>query len=335
MVARGLQLGIQQDDGVVVGSQFLGDDLEGLAQQVTVVAVGGVAVAGGAGRRVPLRGGLDHVRVRRVVDHLRRLVAGQLLVRAQPSGLLEEAGLLRVADHVQVPALAGVALHVAVVADGHQQHLARLRGRHVALGIKGPVPAPGHDALAHAVLDVALRPVAVNVGQRGRRALERRGVHIAQGQDGDHLRHLGAGHALRRGIGVVAHAVDDAEARHHVHGFLVLDLRVVVVVRGGCAKGAQPEDHDERENQAQGLLQSSHVETPPLSSTARPSGRAARFIYALDKAEFRAPSNGYTRGVLLRCAQQKAATRFCDSDLTTPEPVCPYLRTFCNIIEKK
>ena len=61
-----------------------------------------------------------------------------------------------------------------------------------------------------------------------------------------------------------------AQRAENGNSFLVLDrILVLIVVQGygGSADSQQADHHDKNESQAQGSLESSHNETPPLSST--------------------------------------------------------------------
>ena len=79
-----------------------------------------------------------------------------------------QAGSSGVDQNIGLPAVAGVALHISLVADHAQQHLHQLNAGDIAVGIEllHAVLLPAtHVAQVGAVVDVALSPVAYgNIG---------------------------------------------------------------------------------------------------------------------------------------------------------------------------
>ena len=81
--------------------------------------------------------------------------------------------------------------------------------------------------------------------------------------DGDHLRHLGAVHALGGGIGAVGLSFDDAQRHQHGNGVLVHDLILIgeiVVARSGGGDNHHADEHDRRQSQAESPLEVSHLD---------------------------------------------------------------------------
>ena len=232
-----------------VGQIALGGlDLEGLAEEILAVVVGLVAVGDAAGVDVQAGGLLDEVSVNSVVDHLSGLVTGEHL-GAGDGQVSEELAQLSVADDVDGPLRANVALNGGVVADGDEQHLGSLNGGDVRVGSEGAVATTGDDALAVAILDVAFRPVTVDVGQVGGGALEGSRVDVAEHDDGDHLRHLRTGDVAGGSEAAVGHTIDDAEGVHHFNSFLVVDL--IDVGESCVADGDEGHGHDQRQHQSE------------------------------------------------------------------------------------
>ena len=224
------------------------------------VVVGGVA--------------LDHLHVQGVVDQQGRVIpvqgSGQILGEA-----LEDALLVGADGHVDGPVGTLKALDSGVVAHGHQQHLGRLQGGHGGGGVKLAVAAAGDDAGGVAVVDMALGPVAGDIGQAGVDALVQSAVvHALVHDDGEHLRHLSAVNIFGRTIGAVGLALDDAEGNQHGNGVLVHDLILIgeiVVAHSGGGDNHHADEHDRRQSQAESPLEVSHLDF--LLLNFEPEGR--------------------------------------------------------------
>ena len=221
--------------------------LEGFAEQslvlALIIAIGDLAVGDADGG-----GLLDHLRVDRVVDHLSGLVTGEHL-GAGDGQVVEELAQLSIADDVDRPVAADVALNGGVVAEGHAEHLGSLNGGDVRVGSEGAVATTGDDALAVAILDEAFCPVAVDVLEVGSGADERSGVNVAEHDDGDHLRHLRTGDVAGGVEGPIGHTIDDAEGVHHFNSFGVVDL--VGITESCVADGDEGHGHDQRQHQSE------------------------------------------------------------------------------------
>ena len=214
----------------------------------------GVAVVGVA---------LDHLHVQGVVDEQSGVVAAQRLGHGALE-VAEDAQLGGQGVGVDLPVGAGQALDSGIVASGHQQHLGGLGAGHARVGVKLAVAAAGNDAGGVAVVDVALGPVAADVSQAGGAILIQGAViHALIHDDGDHLRHLGAVHALGGGIGAVGLSFDDAQRHQHGNGVLVHDLILIgeiVVARSGGGDNHHADEHDRRQSQAESPLEVSHLD---------------------------------------------------------------------------
>ena len=237
-----------------------------VGQDGAVVAVSDGVVVGGVA--------LDHLHVQGVVDQQGRVIpvqgSGQILGEA-----LEDALLVGADGHVDGPVGTLKALDSGVVAHGHQQHLGRLQGGHGGAGIKGAGAAAGNDAGGVAVVDVALGPVAGDIGQAGVDALVQSAVvHALVHDDGEHLRHLSAVNIFGRTIGAVGLALDDAEGNQHGNGVLVHDLILIgeiVVAHSGGGDNHHADEHDRRQSQAESPLEVSHLDF--LLLNFEPEGR--------------------------------------------------------------
>ena len=225
----------------------------------------GVAVVGVA---------LDHLHVQGVVDEQSGVVAAQRLGHGALE-VAEDAQLGGQGVGVDLPVGAGQALDSGIVASGHQQHLGGLGAGHARVGVKLAVAAAGNDAGGVAVVDVALGPVAADVSQAGGAVLIQGAViHALIHDDGDHLRHLGAVHALGGGIGAVGLSFDDAQRHQHGNGVLVHDLILIgeiVVARSGGGDNHHADEHDRRQSQAESPLEVSHLDF--LLLNFEPEGR--------------------------------------------------------------
>ena len=209
---------------------------------------------------------LDHLHVQGVVDQQSRIVTVQSLSHVLGEAA-EDAQTGGQGVGVDRPVGALQALGLGIVASGHQQHLGGLNSGHAGAGVEGAVAAAGDDAGGVAVIDVTLRPVAGDVGQPG-------GAVLVQGavvsplihDDGDHLRHLCAVHALARRIGTIGLALDDAQRREHGNRILVHDLSAVGeigVARSAGADNHHADNHDDCQKQAESPFEVSHSDFPP------------------------------------------------------------------------
>ena len=259
LLSGGLQVGVLVGDNNALDLHSVELVLEeGL---VVVVNEGGAGADGGT---IGDQGEViaDHAGVQSVVHHLSGVVTGQAGVHVQSQTGVQ--ALLVGADvHADGPVGAGEALHLGLVAHGHQQHLGSLRAGHGGIGVELAGSVAGHDAQLGAVLDVAGSPVAhgvsVAVGDGGAQA----GVLAAVQHDADHLGHLGAGHDPGGIVGAVVLAVDDAQLDEHLNGLFVDDLVLVgevVIARGAGADDHHANDHDGSQSQAQSPLEVSHLE---------------------------------------------------------------------------
>ena len=218
-------LGLVAVIGDVGDVTVLGHSAKGLSQQslrrsrsAGIIANGDVASS--QIDRITL---LDDGGLNSVVDHLSGLVTGEHL-GAGDRELVKELAHLSVADNVDRPVVADIALNISVVADGDEQHLGSLNGGDVGVGSEGAVATTGDDALAVAILDVAFRPVTVDVLEVGGGALEGSRVDVAEHDDGDHLRHLRTGDVAGGSEAAVGHTIDDAQSIQDVDSFIVADL---------------------------------------------------------------------------------------------------------------
>ena len=209
---------------------------------------------------------LDHLHVQGVVDQQSRVVTVQGLSHVLGE-TAEDAQAGGQGVGVDRPVGALQALGLGIVASGHQQHLGGLHGGHAGAGVKLAVAAAGDDAGGVAVVDVTLRPVAGDVGQPG-------GAVLVQGavvsplvhDDGDHLRHLRAVHALARRIGTIGLALDDAQRGEHGNRILVHDFALVGeigVARSAGADNHHADNHDDCQKQAESPFEVSHSDFPP------------------------------------------------------------------------
>ena len=209
---------------------------------------------------------LDHLHVQGVVDQQSRVVAVQGLSHVLGEAA-EDAQTGGQGVGVDRPVGALQALGLGIVASGHQQHLGGLNSGHAGAGVEGAVAAAGDDAGGVAVIDVTLRPVAGDVGQPG-------GAVLVQGavvsplihDDGDHLRHLCAVHALARRIGTIGLALDDAQRGEHGNRILVHDFALVGeigVARSAGADNHHADNHDDCQKQAESPFEVSHSDFPP------------------------------------------------------------------------
>ena len=218
---------------------------------------------------------LDHFDVQSVVDQQRRVVAGQRIAGGSGQVIKDAQGRGQ-RGGLDGPVVAGQALELRVVAGGHQQHLGGLVAGNGSGGVKLAVAAAGDDAQAVAVVDIALSPVALHVGQAGVHP-DIQAVHIgALIQDGgDHLRHLGTGH-VAGGVKVrpVFLAVDHAQSSEHGNGILVDDFVLVgkvVEARSAGGDNHHADEHDRRQSQAESPLEVSHLDF--LLLNFEPEGR--------------------------------------------------------------
>ena len=190
---------------------------------------------------------------------------------------VEDALVEGVLRGVQAPAAADV-LVVAAVANSAQKHLGPLVAGELSLGLEGAVAHAVDDALLNAVSDVAGRPaVSSDVRERGLGATKAFSVLRAKLHVGDDLRRLLTGVGGLGAQGAIVVAFDDAQADHDANGFAVVSADVSRILQGvdlvagigsrGTHDGEAQYKRD-REQKAQGLLESSHVETPPLNSTS-------------------------------------------------------------------
>ena len=208
---------------------------------------------------------LDHLDVQGVVHQQGRVVAGQ---GGAGGGVqvVEDAQGGGQSGSADGPVVAGQALDAGVVAGGHQQHLGGLGAGDGGAGVEGAVAAAGDDAQAVAVVDVALSPVALHVGQAGVHPGVQ-AVHVgALVQDGgDHLRHLGTGH-IARGIkvGAVFLTLDHAKDREQRNGVLVDDFVLIgeVVEAPGSAgpDNHHADQHGGSQKQAESPFEVSHLD---------------------------------------------------------------------------
>ena len=245
---------------------FVGRTVSEIAVAEDVVAEGG-AVHNNAGLLI----GQGVEGVQDSLLALQRGVVSALEVAVEDA-LVE--GVLR---GVQAPAVADV-LVVRAVADSAQKHLGPLVTGELSLGLEGAVAHAVDDALLNAVSDVAGGPtVGINVGERSSGAAEAvslRGAQLHVGYDLGSLLTSVIGRGAQGGILV---AFDDAQADHDANGFAVSLADFVCILQGvdlvasigsrGTHDGETQHKRD-REQKAQGLLESSHVETPPLNSTS-------------------------------------------------------------------
>ena len=175
---------------------------------------------------------------------------------------------------VDAPAGAGeLALHAE--ANSAEEHLGPLEAGQLAGWL---VSGRGHavdDALLNAEGNVAGGPaVGSDVLEGSGRALQAVSLVLAQLHVGNDLGSLLTGVVALGLESRLGHAVDDADAGQDTYRLIIriADLAHVVgevfdLIVGRGADHAETKNHGDHEYEAQGLLESSHVETPPLNST--------------------------------------------------------------------
>ena len=209
--------------------------------------------AGGVLQAVPDQLGSHVTAGRSGHDH-----AGQLIVE----GGIGLTGQLIGTDS---PGGAGQTVSSGIVAQGGQDHLGGLQTGHIGAGIESAIAAAADDTQIIAVLDVALGPVALDVGKAGGTLYAGVGVGAAVHSNSDHLGHLGTGH-VPGGIEVAAVilAVDDIEGNQNVDGIVVHDFIGINEVRRAGANRHHTNEHDAGQSQAQNALEVVHVLFPPF-----------------------------------------------------------------------
>ena len=153
------------------------------------------------------------------------------------------------------PVGAGVALDVAVIAQGAQQHLHEGIAGQSSGGTEGTVSITGDDAFLLAVRNVASegvggRNVAVGSGVSAQSA----GGGGAQDQVADDLGGSATGQGVLGIESAVFVALNNAQSGHHVNSFFVLDLAVVREVLGTGRDSDQRHGHRQSQNQRKELL---------------------------------------------------------------------------------
>ena len=150
--------------------------------------------------------------------------------------------------------------HLAVVAQSGQGHLGGLGAGDGSVRGKGAVATAGDDVLAHAVLDVLLRPVATDIGELGvAGAGSESGLAAAVEHDGDHLGHLGTGTSGLGSEAAVILTIDDVQSHHGVDGFTILDAVSIGEVRRAGSDGQHACEHGAGQSQTEDPLEILHV----------------------------------------------------------------------------
>ena len=127
------------------------------------------------------------------------------------------------------------------------------------LGSKVPSPRPDDDATIVAVLDIALSPVALDVGEAGGGLHPGVGVVAAVHGHSDHLGHLGTGNSGLGSEAAVILTIDDVQGDHGVDGILIDDLLVIGEVRRAGSDGQHARKHGAGQSQAEDPLEILHV----------------------------------------------------------------------------
>ena len=166
-----------------------------------------------------------------------------------------------VAQHIGLPAVAGVALDVSAIADHAQQHLCQLNAGDVAVGIElagGAFVPAAHDAQVGGVVDVAFSPVARgNIGVNGI-AFESSGLVVLAVvlQDVDHLGGLGPSHVSGRVEVALLVALEDVESCQQLDVLNQGSIDLILVVERGPSHHGKR--HSENHGQRKNFFQSSH-----------------------------------------------------------------------------
>ena len=195
----------------------------------------------------------DRGHIQAVSEDLRRILTSAARGH-RGSNFISQAIGGSIGQGVGRPVDAGQTSVLLVVASQRQSHLHGLGGGYLGVRIEAGCRLTSNDAGVLQVLDVALRPVAGDVGKGRRVANMGRRVVVTAVADGvDHLRHLSTVYRAFRIEGTILIALDDTKGREQIHGFDVISVDIRLI-RERCRTGEHGERAGERQHQCENLF---------------------------------------------------------------------------------